>query len=272
VDARSIGLFSACLPGWDSSRVIEIAAALDFSAIEWACGPGTAIEHARAAPRIRERCRSAGLHISGLSVQDPQVTFAAPGRAAPYLRLATTLGAPHVRLFAPPYRGGSLEREGRRARDGVAALVELAAPKGLAVLVETSPGTLAPGPDLASALVEQHPPNHAGVVYDPGNMAIEGHVEPALAIARLGAHLRHVHVKNISWFRRNGSWGWRHASIAGGMLDWSEIVDALAAARYRGGFSIDHLAGAPGRARLSAEREELWGLVRRAFSPKGRAR
>ena len=49
-----------------------------------------------------------------------------------------------------------------------------------------------------AVLVERHPPERAGVLYDPGNTAIEGYLSPALTIARLGRHLRHVHVKNIA--------------------------------------------------------------------------
>lgn len=264
--AGAIGLFSACLPGWDSRRVIDIAAALGFSAVEWGCGPGTAIDQPAAGARIRELCDAAGLAISGLSVQDPRVTVAAPSRAAHFLRLASVLGAPHIRFFAPPYRGGPLENERRRARQGVDVLVELAAPLGLAVLVETAPATIAPGPEFAALLVEQHPPERAGVVYDPGNMAIEGHLAPRLAIARLGGHLRHVHVKNISWSRSNGHWEWKHAAMSAGMLDWHEIVGGLAAARYRGGFSIDHLAGRPSRKALHTEIDQLRALVGEAWA------
>jgi sugar phosphate isomerase/epimerase len=260
VDSRTIGLFSACLPGWEFRRVVDIAFAVGFPAVEWGCGPGEAIERASVCSEVRELCQSTGLAVSGVSVQDPDVTFASPRRAAPYVRLASELGSPHVRFFAPPYRGGSLERERRHARNGVDYLVELAAPAGLAVLVETSPATLAPGPDSAAELVQRHPPERAGVLYDPGNMAIEGHVAPRLAIARLGPHLRHVHVKNVSWSRRNGSWQWRHAAMASGMVNWREIVGTLAAAHYEGGFSIDHLAGKPSASLLRAERDHLLEL------------
>jgi sugar phosphate isomerase/epimerase len=241
--AGRIVLFSACLPGWDSRRVLDVAVSLGFPAVEWGIGPGQAIERPQSGAEIRDLCDRAGLRTAGLSVQDPSVTLATPQRAARYVELAVTLGAPHVRLFAPAYKGGSLDREQRRARAGLDALVDLAAPAGLAVLVETSPTTLAPAPDFAVSLLERHPPEQAGVLYDPGNMAIEGHLAPRLAVARLGRYLRHVHVKNIAWSRRAGVWRWRHATLAGGLLDWREILAALEAARYRGAFSIDHLGG-----------------------------
>jgi sugar phosphate isomerase/epimerase len=267
--ADRVGLFSSCLPGWAAARVIQVASTLGFPAVEWGSGPGQAIEHPGAGSEMRQRCDRAGLLTSGLSVQHPEVTLATPRRVAPYVRLAVSLGAPHLRLFAPPYRGGSLHREQQRARAGLARVVDLAAPAGLAVLIETSPATLAPSPELAAALVEQHSPDHAGVLYDPGNTVIEGYAAPALAVARLGRHLKHVHVKNIAWVQRAGVWRWRCCALAGGLLDWREILGSLAAARYSGGFSIDHLGGQPTQQLLRKEADLLRELVSQATMVSG---
>ncbi len=264
-----LGLYSASLAGWGQRRVIDAAIALGFPAVEWAAGPGEAVEHADSGAELRERCDRAGLASGGVLVQDPGITLCTARRAAPYVRLAAALGARYVRLFAPPFAGGSLERAQRRARDGLDRVVDVAGPVGLTVLVETSPATLAASPPLAVALVERHAPERAGVLYDPGSMAIEGHLRPALAIATLGAHLGHVHVKNIAWARRNGTWRWRHAGLADGVLDWSEIVGALAAARYRGRISIDHLGGRPTPALLRRETAQLRGLLA-AATPRER--
>lgn len=264
MDGDQIGLFSASLPGWDSDHVIDAAVSLGFPAVEWSIGPGEAISRPEMGSALREQCDRAGVRTGGLLIQDPEIALGAPRRAASYVKLAIMLGAAYVRLFAPPYKGGLLNLEQRRARAGLDFVVDLAAPAGLTVLIETSPTTLAPAPEFAAALVEQHPPERAGVLYDPGNMAIEGHVAPPLAIARLGRYLNHVHVKNIAWVRRAGVWRWRHADLAKGMLDWSEILAALAAARYDGRFSIDHLGGDPTHALLRAESAHLRELVAKA--------
>jgi sugar phosphate isomerase/epimerase len=256
-----VTVFSACLPGWRPDQVVALAASLGFSKVEWASGPGHAIEDPAKGPKLRDLCDRAGLYSAGLSVQDPEVTFETPEAAAPHIALAIALGAPQVRLLAPPYRGGSLKLEQKRTRAGLDRLVELAAPAGLAVLVETSPTTLAPAPELAATLVEQQAPERAGVLYDPGNMAIEGYLAPALAIARLGPYLRHVHVKNIAWRRSGDAWCWRHAPLARGVLDWRSIVHGLAAARYRGLFSIDHLGGQASALKLHSESAFLRRLV-----------
>lgn len=256
-----IGVFSACLPGWSPARVVDVAMSLGLSSVEWASGRGQAIDRTNAGGRVRELCERAGLRTGGLAVQDPDVTLATPSRAAKHVALAAALGAPHVRLLAPAYHGGSLRREQDRARNGLQHLVELGAPNGVAVLVETSPTTLAPAPELAVTLVEAHPPARAGVLYDPGNMVIEGHLAPAVAVARLGPYLRHIHVKNIAWARRDEAWRWRHASLASGILDWRTIVHEVALAGYDGLFSIDHLGGEVSARKLASESAYLGGLV-----------
>lgn len=263
-----LGLFSSCLPGWDAQRVIEAARWLQFACVEWGAGPGEALEAGQDAVSLRERCAAAGVTISGLSVQDPDVAVTAPRRALPYLRLASGMGARFVRLFAPPYKGGSLAREQRRARDGLDRVVEHAAAAGIAVLIETSPATLAPTPGLAAALVEHQAPKQAGVLFDPGNTVIEGYTDPALAVAQMGPHLHHLHVKNIAWRKVSGRWAWRHASLLDGMVVWPDVLAALAAAGYRRGFSIDHLSGRPTRDRLRSETERLRALLSAAASVK----
>lgn len=266
----SVGLFSSCLPGWDAQRVVDVARALRFTSVEWGAGPGQALEPGQDGASARERCAAAGLSVSGLSVQDPEVSAGTPRRAQPYVRLASALGARFVRLFAPQYGGGSLARDERSARAGLAAVIDFAAAAGVAVLIETSPGTLAPSAERAVGLVEHQAPEHAGVLFDPGNTVIEGYLAPALAVARLGPYLQHVHVKNIAWRRATGRWVWRYAAMSSGMVPWPELLDVLARAGYRGGFSIDHLTGRPTPARLEVESEHLRALVAAHREPDSR--
>lgn len=259
--ADRLALFSSAVLGWDARRVVATAVSLGLGAVEWGVGPGQSLEGADEGGRVAEICREARLAVAGLAVQDPSVTLATPRRAARFVALAGELGAPHVRFFAPVYDGGSLAVAQRRSRAGVDALVERGAAAGVAVLVETAPGTLAPSADLALELVGHQPPARAGVLFDPGNTVIEGHLATALALARLGRHLRHVHVKNIAWSRRGGSWRWGYADLDRGIVEWPAVLAALAAARYRGRLSIDHLGRRPTPALLRSDTERLRQLL-----------
>jgi len=257
-----VALFSSALPGWDAERVVAAAVSLGLAAVEWGVGPGQALSGPDDGARIAALCADAGLAVAGVAVQDRDVTPATPKAGAAHVALARELRAPHVRFFAPFYQGGPLRAGQRRARAGVDALVELAA--GLPVLVETAPETLAASPELALELVGHHPARLAGVLYDPGNMAIEGHLAAPLALAVLGRHLRHVHVKNISWSRRGGVWRWAYADLDRGVVEWPATLRALRAAGYRGRLSIDHLSRRPTPGLLAAESERLGEMLEQA--------
>jgi sugar phosphate isomerase/epimerase len=247
-----VALFSSCLPGWNAERVLEAAAELGFAAVEWGVGPGQAIDDPERGAELAERCRAQGVRTVGVSVQDPAVRLTSPiGTTTAYARLAATLGAGYIRLFAEPHRGGGVAAQQRRHRLGLDRLVERAADARMRVLVETSPDTLAASPELAMALVAHQPARRAGVLYDPGNMVIEGDLGAGIAIALLGRHLAHVHVKNIRWTRAGGTWHWRYAPLDGGRVRWPEVLERLRRSGYRGWYSLDHL---PGRATAGALR------------------
>jgi sugar phosphate isomerase/epimerase len=236
--------------------VANAARAVGVGAVEWGIGPGEALESPRAGARA---LRSIGVEPGGICVQGGAASLAAPARIEPFVALAAEIGASHVRVFAPAYRSAARER----ARDGLTLAAERAAAYGVSLLVETSPGTIAPSTAQARALVEGFSPEHVGVLYDPGNMAIEGHVEPALAVDELGPYLHHVHVKNIAWRRRSGTWRWQHAGLDAGFLDWRDVLSALGRARYAGRLSLDHLGGRPSVALLRREVAFLRSLLSR---------
>jgi sugar phosphate isomerase/epimerase len=249
-------LFSSALAGWEPDRVARAARAAGLEAVEWGVGPGQALDSPRAAAKA---LRHVDVEAAGVCVQGGAATLTAPARLRPFAALAEELGAPHVRVFAPAYRSGVRER----ARDGLGRAADIAAAHGVALLVETSPGTIAPSTAQARALVDGFPPERVGVLYDPGNMAIEGHVDSRLAVDELGPYLRHVHVKNIAWRRVGGAWSWRHAGLDAGLLDWGDILSALGRAHYAGRLSLDHLGGRPTLALLRRQVEVLRPLMSR---------
>jgi sugar phosphate isomerase/epimerase len=216
---------------------VQAALAAGIRSIDWGLGEAQAV-HAGddSADRARALCDAAGLSVCSACVQEHGIGFDAD-ELTRYAEAARTLGSPLVRTFAPAWDGSDLRPAFERA---------LEACGGLALLVETSPATAAPSPELARRLVEGLPPERAGVLYDPGNMIIEGHLEPRVAIGILGPYLRHVHVKSVVWERRDSGWEWGYASLRDGPLDWGEILAELARAGYDGPIAFDHLPGGAG--------------------------
>jgi sugar phosphate isomerase/epimerase len=238
-------LFSSALPGWDAPHVAEAALAAGLTAVEWGIGPGQAIESPDDAT-----LNDLGVVAAGICVQGGAASLSEPEKLRPFAGLAAETGAPHVRVFAPAL--------GEPA-DGLAAAAAIAKEHGVTRLIETAPETIAPSTAQARALVDAFSPDEVGVLYDPGNMVIEGHVDPRLAIAELGPYLRHVHVKNVAWRHEKGRWEWRHAALDAGLLDWGAILSALQQASYTGRLCLDHLGGEPSLATL---RRELSVLAR----------
>ena len=237
-------LFSSALPGRDAAFVARTALEAGLTAVEWGIGPGQAIESPRGAAAT---LNDLGVEAAGVCVQGGAASLTAPSKLRPFAALAAELGAPHVRVFAPALRDHA------RAREGLETAAAIAREHGVALLVETAPETIAPSTAQARALVEGLPPEEVGVLYDPGNMVIEGHVDPQLAVAELGPYLRHVHVKNVAWRREHGLWFWRHAALDEGLLEWDTIVAALRQAKYAGRLCLDHLGGKPSLATLRRE-------------------
>jgi sugar phosphate isomerase/epimerase len=241
--AERLCLLSSAFLGEPAALIAEAAVFAGIPSIEWGVGPEQAAVPARGdAKRLRELSDAHGLTVAGVIVQGGKSSLARAESVRPIAELAAALGAGYIRLFAPGYQGGSFADEQAAARDELARTIEIAAEHDLRILIENAPATLAPSSTLALALVDGHPPARAGVLYDPANGVIEGHLPPEAAISELGPYLQQVHIKNISWQRRAGSWEWRYATLAGGQIDWPPLVAALVAAGYEGRFCIDHMA------------------------------
>ena len=258
-------LLSSALPDASAQVVAERARDAGFHAVEWGVGPDQVTTGKRKEARgLLELAAFHGLEIVAVTVQSGPAGLDKPASIKPLAAFAADLGAPYLRLWTPGYGGGPVADELRKRRAALAQAVEITAAHGIVLLLENHPDSLAPSTTLTRELIDAHRPDEVGVLWDPGNGIIEGHLDPRLAIADLGAYLHHVHVKNIAWRRSGGVWSWSYVSLATGMLDWVALLRALAAAGYRGRLSIDHLPGAATAATLRREAAALRSLLETA--------
>ncbi|MDX6570072.1 MAG: hypothetical protein QOH15_2650 [Gaiellales bacterium] len=258
-------LLSSAVPDASAQLVAERARDAGFHAVEWGVGPDQVTTGTRADARgLLELAAFHGLEIVAVTVQGGPAGLDKPASIRPLAAFAAELGAPYLRFWTPGYGGGSFADELKKRRAALARAIEITAAHGVVLLLENHPESLAPSTTLTRELIDAHSPGEVGVLWDPGNGIIEGHLDPRLAIADLGAYLHHVHVKNIAWRRSGGVWSWSYASLATGMLDWSALLAALATAGYRGRLSIDHLPGAATAATLRREADALRSLLETA--------
>jgi len=121
-------------------------------------------------------------------------------------------------------------------------LAELAQAHGRRALIETQPGTIASSASAAARLVGNVSPEHIGILYDPANTFIEGQENPRMAVEVMGAHLAHVHVKNIGWSRAGDEgWRWTYEPLDAGMVDWETVMRCLDSVGFSGCLSIEDM-------------------------------
>lgn len=258
-----LGLLSSALPGASAGEVCEAARSEGLDGVEWAYGPGEALGPGAGAGAAVSAAAGLGLAVCGLAVQEPDALDRRRDSLVGALEAAAAVGAGQVRVFAPAYRGGPVAGELAAAASTLASAASLAAAAGVALVVELSPRTLAPGPEWFLRLAGGSG-GVLGAVYDPGSMMIEGHVPPALAVGALGAAVRHVHVKDVAPRRVGRGWRWDHVPVGEGLVPWPEVIAALAGAGYGRWMVFDHVATPPSVAGLHADVEALRSLLRSA--------
>ena len=156
-------------------------------------------------------------------------------RLATLVELATAVGTSTIML--PSGRKGTTPRtELRRDIETVARTIGLAAgivgEAGLSLLVEAPySNRLCADLDRAEMLYDLLGDAPVGAVLDVSHVVAVGD-DPVDAVARLGDRIRHVHLRDAAAGRIN-------ISIGRGEVDFPAAIGALAAAGYRGHYSLE---------------------------------
>ena len=254
-------LLSSALPGVTAQVVAEKARDAGFPAIEWGVGPDQVTNGTKREARgLLELAAFHGLELVAVMVQTGPASLDKPAGIKPIAAFAAELGAPYLRLWTPGFGGGRFADELKKRRAAVAQAVEITSAHGIVLLLEHHPDSLAPSTTLTRELIEAHSPDEVGVLWDPGNGIIEGHLDP-----RRDRRPRRVPAPRARQEHRLAPerWGLELdlASLATGMLDWAALLAALDASGYRGRLSIDHLPGAATPATLRRETAALRALL-----------
>jgi sugar phosphate isomerase/epimerase len=102
---------------------------------------------------------------------------------------------------------------------------------------------------------------NAGVNFDPANMILYGSGDPVEAVATLGRHIRHVHIKDALASESPGiEWG-REVPFGEGDVDHTGFLRALQDADYTGPLVIEREAGPNRMADVKAAIAKLESLL-----------
>lgn len=165
-------------------------------------------------------------------------------------------GVPFLTMHAGFIEGGD-ETQCSKIRDRMAMLADIAAGRGISLLMETGQETAEALRDFLVAV--GHP--KLGVNFDPANMILYDKGDPVDAVRTLGRWIKHVHVKDAVRTKFPGTWGtevpWGEGEVGG-----DRFLRALGEVGFRGVLAIEREAGddrfrdiAAAVGRLTNERE-----------------
>jgi sugar phosphate isomerase/epimerase len=228
----------AC-PDWTLSQIIAIASAAGYDGIElrfvenedslWKLPAFRGKQLASTKQALSDH----GLAISCL---DTSCRFHSPdalersrwlAEGERMAELAASLGAPGIRVFGDTIQPGA-ERSSTRKwiADSIRELSERIAASGIEVWLETH-GDFAGGSETAEILAEAKGLK-LGVVWDPANCFLESGERPQESASRLGASIRHVHLKDL----RQTTEGWKPVLTGNGNFPLPEVRAALQQISY----------------------------------------
>jgi sugar phosphate isomerase/epimerase len=113
-----------------------------------------------------------------------------------HFRGAAAVGASRMRVSPPPYPDVPFDYPAllNQVIDRIGQVIALAAPFHIKIVFESHCRSLAASPALAYNLLRHFDPNHVGLIFDLPNFAIEGNLQPHLAVSVVQSWIDHCHV------------------------------------------------------------------------------
>jgi sugar phosphate isomerase/epimerase len=243
------GVFTVTLPELNPEEAVKAIARAGYDGIEWRV---TGVDPTRQseppsfwgnnlctleptpanADRARDLAKNSGLELSNVG------TYLGPSNldsAEEAMRFAQRAGAPSLRINAAHYQGdyhAAFEESLRFYRE----VEKLAKHYEVRALVEIHQNLITPSASLAYRFVSHFDPAQVGVIYDPGNMVLEGFETYLMGLQLLGPYLAHVHLKNAAFTEPNGGGVWqpRWTPLENGVVNFKEVLRGLLKVGYAG--------------------------------------
>lgn len=197
-------------PAWDFARILQFARQHGYAAIELRGLQGNmdlptnAVFAPERIEQTKKQIRDRKLRIACVSssanlyMDDPEKRAKELSDARRFIDLASSLGAPYVRVF-----GGKAESDKNPVPDdatkarvaaGLRELGKYSGPKGVTVIIEshdhfTSSATLK---DVLSAANSEY----VGLLWDAHHTFATSNEDPAFTVQQLGQWIRHTHLKD----------------------------------------------------------------------------
>ncbi|WP_138413566.1 sugar phosphate isomerase/epimerase family protein [Sinomonas gamaensis] len=248
-----LGFYSACLPSLSPEEAIAVASQSGYSGVEWRVSDDvgdsgspdflgnnrcTVRPHEDEVAKVCEASRDAGLEVIALA---PYIETGDLETVERLMAMAKCNDVPAVRLRAPwmgPEGFHALFDQGRAFFDQAAAL---AGSYGVKALLEIHQRSICPSASLARQMVGHLPPTRVGVIYDVGNLVVEGYEDHEMALQMLGPLLAHIHLKNAAFYPDAAGGPWKHqwTELDRGIVDVDRLLRLLQQYDYTGWISVE---------------------------------
>lgn len=274
-----LGASSASLPSLSPEALADELVALGYQGVEWRVAETDQLNPAQpwnarsnnrctiapntaAMTRIQHHCQGLGLEIFGLS---PYLAIGDIEQTYRLIDLAALAGQARLRLWAPSYENERYHPAYARMRSFLDQVLPRAEELGVQLAIEVHQRTICSSPALTMRVAEHYPSASLGVIYDIGNLAIEGREDVQLSLDLMGAHLAHVQVKNVAYsaLGPGEGWQWDWCPPDEGVLPLQSMLATLRANGFNDWVSIEDFSSTYNdREKLARNR----ALVRRYMS------
>jgi sugar phosphate isomerase/epimerase len=242
-----------------------------YSGVEWRVHPEGHVSPARVLDDARAADAAARRHgLESICLAGYRRTFEVEQIEAE-IAAAAAIGCPHVRIWAPAYRGDVPYQElFDGARRDLECVVRTAQERGVRAVLEIHFGTIVPSAGLMHRLISGLDPSGVGVIYDPDNFVKDGREHWQLGLELLGPYLAYVQFKNSAWVpgtdpsSSSTSMRWTVAAmdLEEGLVDWPAFLGVLRRLGYDGYLSCEDGRPISLPAKLSKGRETITRLWR----------
>ena len=235
-------VFTVLLPDKNPEEVFELLSELNYDGVELRIKEDYHVPPDEILSRVKELDDLKTRYRLEIPVLGTYLSISERALVLPVFEAAKILGVKGVRVsLGPPL---DAQQSYWKVLDEVSRELEVfiksIQPFGVKALFEIHFKTLISSPSLAYLLLKRFDPAQVGVIHDAGNMIVEGREDWKMGVEILGDYLGHVHVKNTSW-RKDDKWNWSWDELDSGMVNWENVMRALASVNYKGYLSNENL-------------------------------
>ncbi len=249
-----ISVYSLSAADKKVDEVIELVKKFGCDGIEWWCRENAHInltDLKNSAKEVAKLMEDSGLVCAGIS---PYFKYNEPSDyIARIFEAANILKTRNVRCHSYTFDGSipvnELMQKQRKWLEDV--VLPQAEKFDVRLNIEQHHNHICCTPNACRQLVDGLPEKHFGIIFDPGNSAVEGFTRPEYSISVFGKYLSHVHVKNCTQSQSSEGavsgrkYKMEFGSIAEGDIDWVGIIRVLYRTGYNGFLSLEALDKRP---------------------------